>query len=243
MPLRGLSVAALPRRAAALPFGVACIDAALPGGGLALGGLHEIAGGGPDAEHGAAAALFAAGILARIPGPVLWVLEQRDLFAPGLAGAGLHPDRVVYAQAGRQEAMLVMEEGLRHRGLAGVAAEISGRITLSASRRLQLAAEATRGDCPAAAASPAGGGGAGRGGGGGDAVADRGAAVGPADPRGARMCRGLGGCAGGSTCCGAGADGLDRGSWRRAMRRVISVWLPHWPTDRIRRTCGVGAAA
>jgi protein ImuA len=126
-----------------LPFGLPGIDAALPGGGLPLGALHEVAGYGADVQHGAAAALFAAGILARMEGPVLWVLERRDLFAPGLAGAGLHPDRVVYAQVGRRDALLVMEEGLRHRGLAGVAAEISGRITLSASRRLQLAAEAT----------------------------------------------------------------------------------------------------
>jgi protein ImuA len=34
-----------------------------------------------------------------------------------------------------------MEEGLRHRGLAGVVGEVSGRLTLTTSRRLQLAAE------------------------------------------------------------------------------------------------------
>ncbi len=50
---------------------------------------------------------------------------------------------MVYAQAGRKNALQVMEDGLRHHGLAGVVAELSGRITLSASRRLQLAAEAT----------------------------------------------------------------------------------------------------
>ena len=133
--------AAPPDTAPPLPFGLPAIDAALPGGGLPLGALHEVAGAEADAQHGAAAQ-FAAGILARIEGPVLWVVEQADLFAPGLAAAGLHPDRVVYAEAGR-DALLVMEEGLRHRGLAGVAAEVSGRITLSASRRLQLAAEAT----------------------------------------------------------------------------------------------------
>lgn len=126
-----------------LPFGMPDLDAALPGGGLAMGALHEIAGSGADIQHGAAAAMFVAGILARIEGKVLWVLEQPDLFAPGLAAAGLHPDRVIYAQAGRHDALLVMEDGLRHRGLAGVAAEISGRISLTASRRLQLAAEAT----------------------------------------------------------------------------------------------------
>ena len=126
-----------------LPFGLPDLDAALAGGGLARGALHEIAGTGADVQHGAAAAMFAAGVLARIDGKVLWVLEQPDLFAPGLAAAGLHPDRVIYAQAGRHDALLVMEDGLRHRGLAGVVAELSGRISLTASRRLQLAAEAS----------------------------------------------------------------------------------------------------
>lgn len=126
-----------------LPFGLPELDAALAGGGLARGALHEVAGTGADVQHGAASAMFAAGILARIDGKVLWVLEQPDLFAPGLAAAGLHPDRVIYAQAGRRDTLLVMEDGLRHRGLAGVVAELSGRISLTASRRLQLAAEAT----------------------------------------------------------------------------------------------------
>ena len=123
-------------------MGAAEIDAALPNGGLALGALHEIAGAGPDTEHGAAAALLAAGILARMTGPVLWAMEQADLFAPGLAGAGLHPDRIVFAEAGK-EVLATMEEGLRHTGLAAVVGEITGRFSLIASRRLQLAAEQT----------------------------------------------------------------------------------------------------
>lgn len=127
-----------------LPFGHPGLDGHVPGGGLALGALHEVAGSGPDVEHGAAAALFVAGALSRMPGVVLWALERRDLFAPALAGAGLHQDRVIYAEAGRPTAvLLVMEEGLRHPGLAGVVGEVSGRLTLTASRRLQLAAEAS----------------------------------------------------------------------------------------------------
>ncbi|HEY9214406.1 MAG TPA: damage-inducible protein, partial [Ancylobacter sp.] len=43
-----------------LPFGLPEIDRRLPGGGLALGCLHEVAGGGNGAVDGAAAALFAA---------------------------------------------------------------------------------------------------------------------------------------------------------------------------------------
>ena len=123
------------------PFGIASIDAALPGGGLRLGALHEVAGGGPGAVHGAAAVLFVAGVLARLPGPVLWCLRQRDLFAPALAGVGLHPERVIYAEAGDEKGVLgVLEDGLRHGGLAAVVGEVGG-LAMTASRRLQLVAE------------------------------------------------------------------------------------------------------
>jgi protein ImuA len=119
------------------------LDAVLPGGGLALGALHQVAGAGPDTDHGAAAALFIAGILARHSGPVLWVVGQADLFAPGLAAAGLQPERVIYAEAGKADAVLqAMEEGLRQPGMGGVVGEVGG-LTLTASRRLQLAAEST----------------------------------------------------------------------------------------------------
>jgi hypothetical protein len=47
------------RRRSVLPFGIKAIDRHLPGGGLALGALHEVAGGGHGAIDGAAAALFA----------------------------------------------------------------------------------------------------------------------------------------------------------------------------------------
>jgi protein ImuA len=62
------------------------------------------------------------------------------LFAPGLACAGLHPARLVFAEAGK-DVLAAMEEGLAHPGLAAVVGEFSGRLTLVASRRLQLGAE------------------------------------------------------------------------------------------------------
>ena len=128
-------------RGAAIGFGVPAIDNLLPGSGL-TSALHEIAGTGPATEHGAAAALFIAGILARRTGPVLWVEERPDLYPPALSGAGLLPERVIYLEAGRN-VLAAMEEGLRARGLAGVVGETSTRVTLTASRRLQLAAEAS----------------------------------------------------------------------------------------------------
>lgn len=134
-------LAAPARRRRILPFGVAPLDAALPGGGLALGAVHEICEGGLEAWRAPLAALFAAGILARLKGPVLWCLHSRDLFAPALARVGLHPDRVIYCETFRDaEVLPAMEEGLRYRGLAGVVGEL-GRLPLMPSRRLQLAAE------------------------------------------------------------------------------------------------------
>ena len=128
-----------------LPFGVCDLDRHLPGGGLSLGALHEVAGGGEEAVDGAAAALFAAGIAARRPGQVLWCVTCPDLFAPALRQAGLGPDRVIYVEAGDEPSLLAcFEESLRHPGLAAVVAETS-RLSLVASRRLQLAAEGSGG--------------------------------------------------------------------------------------------------
>lgn len=123
-----------------LPLGAPAIDTLLPAGGLALGALHDIAGGAPGIEHEAAATLFAAGLLARLPGPVLWVLRRADLFAPGLATVGLDPDRLLLVEAER-ETLATMEEGLRHAGLIAVVGEVTGTLSLTQSRRLHLAAE------------------------------------------------------------------------------------------------------
>jgi len=129
------------RARSALPFGIAEIDSRLPGGGLALGALHEIAGGGNGAIDGAAAALFVGGIAARTKGKILWCITRPDLFAPALAQTGLAPDRVIYVEAGDDKTILAcMEEGLRHGGLGAVVGEVA-RLSMTASRRLQLAAE------------------------------------------------------------------------------------------------------
>jgi len=126
---------------AVLPFGVSEIDACLPGGGLVLGALHEVAPGAGRLADRSAATLFAAGIAARTKGQVLWCVLAQDLFAPGLQQAGLAGERVLYAEAGEERALLgCFEEGLRHAGLGAVVAEVA-RLSMTASRRLQLAAE------------------------------------------------------------------------------------------------------
>lgn len=129
------------RERAVLPFGVGEIDRRLPGGGLALGALHEVAGGGADALHCAAAGQFAAGIAARATGKVLWIVTRADLFAPALQQAGLSSARVIFVEAGTdRDGLACFEEGLRHGGPGAVVADVA-RLTMPASRRLQLAAE------------------------------------------------------------------------------------------------------
>jgi len=139
--VRAIESAGAAKRRECLPFGIDEIDRRLDGGGLPLAALHEVTGQRPGLSDDAAACLFAAGIAARRQGQVLWALARRDLFAPGLAQAGLGPDRVIYAECRTDEDVLaVMEEGLRHGGLGAVIGEI-GRAAMASTRRLQLAAE------------------------------------------------------------------------------------------------------
>jgi len=127
-----------------VPFGVPAVDERLAQGGLADAGVHEAAGASDSYSDDAAATLFLAGIAGRragVRGTVLWVVAKRDLFAPGLAQAGLRPDRLLIAEAGKDaDVLAAMEEGLRHGGLAAVVGEV-GRAGLTETRRLQLAAE------------------------------------------------------------------------------------------------------
>jgi protein ImuA len=134
-----------PARHGVLPFGVAAIDGALPGGGLALGAVHEIIGEGGPVHDAPPTAGFAAGILARLgDGPMLWCLRRADLYGPGLMAHGLDPSRLVLVTAARDDEILwAVEEGLRAGPASGLAAVVGelGRLPMVAGRRLQLAAE------------------------------------------------------------------------------------------------------
>ncbi len=150
---RGAAYGGLRRRVA--PLGAAGLDAHLPGGGLPLGGLHEIEGGRAEWDDGAATG-FCVALLARLLAagperrgdnkPVLWVSPWRDLYAPGLRAFGLDPGRLIQVRAGAgaagAEVLWAMEEGLRCARLAAVVGELD-TLERSAGRRLQLAAEAS----------------------------------------------------------------------------------------------------
>jgi len=127
-------------RAEAIPLAPA-IDQALPGGGLARGGVHEVVA----AEPGAAAG-FCALLLARAAaggrGAVLWIAREPDAWPPGLARFGLSPADLVLVQAPRpQDGLWAMEESLRCPGVAAALLDLS-ELDMTAARRLQLAAEA-----------------------------------------------------------------------------------------------------
>lgn len=139
----------LPGRARpVLSLGLAALDAALPGGGLPLGALHEIEGERAEWDDGVTLG-FCLALLARhqarFPGAgdILWVSRWGDLYPPALAARGLDPDRLVLVRAQAEADLFwAMEEGLRCRRLAAVVGEVEGLDRL-AGRRLQLAAEAS----------------------------------------------------------------------------------------------------
>jgi protein ImuA len=125
-----------------------CEGLGLSGGGLARAALHEILA----AEPGCGAA-FAAMLLGRAGGTVLWIGAGADALTawpPGLARFGLLPANLILLRAAQwSDALWAMEEALRCPAVAGVllAPDWAGdpaaqALDLTASRRLQLAAEA-----------------------------------------------------------------------------------------------------
>jgi protein ImuA len=126
------------RLAGALATGCAEIDDVLPEGGLAKAAVHELTG--------SAAGGFAAMLAGRSEKPVLWCVADgaaAELYGPGLAAFGVAAERLVIARCRSADDMLwAMEEGLREPALGLVIGEPSQRVSLTASRRLQLAAEA-----------------------------------------------------------------------------------------------------
>lgn len=129
---------ATPARVGRFRLAIDDVDAAL-GDGLARASLHEVVG----ASDGVGTA-FAAWLAARragIDGIVVWCGAWLP-YPPGLRALGLDPARLVCVTGRRPEDRLwAMEEGLKSGRPAAVVARLT-RLDLTASRRLQLAAEA-----------------------------------------------------------------------------------------------------
>ena len=118
-------------------------DTSLIGAGLARGALHEVCA----ASLGSGVA-FAAILLARCGGQVLWISTEQEsnlVWPPGLIPFGLAPESLILARAARwPEALWAMEEALRCPALGGAVlmAGAGQGLDLTATRRLHLAAEA-----------------------------------------------------------------------------------------------------
>ncbi|MFC7611212.1 ImuA family protein [Teichococcus aestuarii] len=113
------------------------IDEHLPGGGLARGALHEV-----QATDAGAGLAFCALVLARTEGPILWIAPRPDsVWAPGSVALGLGPDRLLIAHyKTAADGLWTMEKALRCPALGGAVLELD-RLDMTATRRLQLAAE------------------------------------------------------------------------------------------------------
>lgn len=157
-------------RGAVWTLGAAEIDGRLGPAGLAVGGVHEIKAGldGPNPTPGdfAADAAAALGFALRLvlcrqamhggalrQAPILWCETERDagelgrLSAPGLAALGLDPAALVLVETARaSETLWAIEEGLRSRAFLVVAGRVD-RLSLTAARRLSLAAAAQQVAC------------------------------------------------------------------------------------------------
>ena len=134
----------------ATPLGHRAIDA-LTGGGIAPARLHEaFAASSADASS---AAGFAAMLARQRGGAMLWVRQERRdreggaLHATGLAEIGLDPAAVLLCVAADADAVLkAANEAARCPQVATLVVELWGRaapLTLTASRRLALSAEAS----------------------------------------------------------------------------------------------------
>jgi protein ImuA len=139
-------LSAVPGEAGVVALGVAPLDAALPGGGLGLAGLHRLEA---AAEwDGPAAAGFALALAERVrreaPGragrPIVWIGPAAP-HAPGLLSLGLEPERLLLVRAaGEADQLWALEEVLRSAQAAAALCSLRGLDRL-AGRRLQLAAE------------------------------------------------------------------------------------------------------
>lgn len=122
--------------------GLGAIEAAFPNAVFPKNAIHEFLTLAP--EHAAACKGFIAGILHSLMeqgGACLWISTSRALFPPALKMFGVEPHRIIFIDVQQEKDILwAMEEALKCEGLSAVIAEVR-EISLTASRRLQLAVE------------------------------------------------------------------------------------------------------
>ncbi|WP_031526543.1 ImuA family protein [Dyadobacter crusticola] len=142
LTLQGYRAPAIDKR---IDFGLGPIETAFPNQIFPTGAVHEFI---TDAPENAAATT---GFVAALLGPLmkindfcLWISLNRTVFPPGLAFFGVQPERIIFIDLKKQSDLLwAIEESLKCPALAAVVGEIP-EVTLTESRRLQLAVEQSR---------------------------------------------------------------------------------------------------
>lgn len=127
-----------------LPFGIDEVDSRLGAGGLRAGALHEATAQSGALVDDAATTLFLAGIAAReavnAGGLVLWASCRPDIYAPGLAQAGLTAASVIYAHTPDDATLLAVIEDAARDGTPSAIVADASKVSMVATRRLQLVA-------------------------------------------------------------------------------------------------------
>lgn len=121
------------------------INACFPNKTFPAGAIHEFLASGP--EDMASGMGFLAALLGTFMNngqAVLWVSSSRSVFPPALKVFGIAPERILFACIKKEKDITwAMEEALKCEALAAVVGEVQD-ISLTASRRLQLAVEKSR---------------------------------------------------------------------------------------------------
>jgi protein ImuA len=126
----------------ALSFGLGPVEAAFPHGVIPGFGMHEFVSFAP--EQAAATSGFMTALASHFmknDGICLWVSRKRTIYPAALSYFGVAPDRVVFIDLKRDKDLLwTIEEALKCTALSAVIGEVKD-LTLTESRRLQLAVE------------------------------------------------------------------------------------------------------
>lgn len=159
--IEGLSLNEEDQKRDVLSFGNPLIDMGLPWSGLPLGCLHEISGQGASGFASASGLVCAllgrlgrhVNYLSKEIGPadinILWCLQTHEIselgypYMPGVFALGIDPIHIVVTRGKNDTDVLwAMEESLRIPSIMAVVGEL-GNVSLTHSRRLQLAAESS----------------------------------------------------------------------------------------------------
>jgi protein ImuA len=126
-------------------FGLGVIERSFPNGVFPTGAVHELISHG--SQHAAATSGFIAAVLGKTMqqgGVGVWISLKRTVFPPALKFFGIDPDRIIFIDVKNEKDLLWMvEECLKCKALTAVVAELK-EISLTESRRLQLAVEQSR---------------------------------------------------------------------------------------------------